>query len=563
MGYLRGVPGRPSHGKDASREGPRLIPSARSAALAVLAAAVAAAQGGCSAAAYRRSSDREVEAILEGKSAEVRARSEATRVLPPEAPAPEGIDRDPPVPVPPVLSLQDALRIAARCNRDYVERTESLYLSALALTGTRFQFSPRFRATLSYLVTDATGREPADTAAADLSASQVLPTGGTITAGASADGSLDRNAGEAFSAGSTLSASLRQPLLRGAGWEASHESLTQAERSVVYAVRDFSRYREQFLADVTRRYYDILSRRTVLRNTEERYAAVEFQKKRTDALFSIGRQDKIEVLRAENDLLRVENDVVDARDALSLSADEFKVFLGLPTTVKFDLAEEEPPFVKVDVPLDAAVAAALSNRFDLANRREQLEDAERGLRMAKRNLLPDLSFQASWTGTSPSSSDLRAQAYRTQTGSAGLFLEIPLQQTLERNALRAAEVALDRERRGLQEFRDGIVVEVRETLRRLRQAAKSLEIQERIIQVEGKRVEKAAIDFEAGRIGNRDLLESRQSLTDAKNDRVRRVVDYELARIDLERAMGTLELGPDGSWRARRGTGAEATGANP
>jgi outer membrane protein TolC len=469
-----------------------------------------------------------------------------------ESAAAPGVAREPPVPVPAVLTLRDALRIATRANREYTDRTEGLYLSALSLTGARYQFSPRLSSTISYVVRDSKRSEPSDAGSADLTATQVLPTGGTVTAGATLDTALNRNLAEELEAGIGASASLVQPLLRGAGYEASHEALTRAEREVVYAIRDFARFREQFLLDVTRRHYDILSQRAVLRNTEERYKTAKFQTARTQALFEIGTQDKIEVLRAENDLLRVENDLVDARDALSLAVDQFKVFLGLPTTVQFELAEEEPAFLPVDVSLDSAVKAALANRFDLANRREQVEDAERALRIARRDLLPDLSLRADWSGNSIPASSLRDQSLDTQDSSLGLFLEIPIQQTLERNAFRGAEIALGRERRDFERFRDEIVVEVRETLRRLRQAAVSLQIQERIIEVENKRAEKAKLDFEAGRIGNRDLLESEQSLLDARNGRVQRVVEYELARINLERAMGTLEVEPDGSWRVLR-----------
>lgn len=529
----------------------------RSAVPAVLASALAASAAGCTAGHWRSSADEEVDAILAGKGDRVRRDREEGLVLPgPAAPGPgtggAGEEREPPVPVPATMTLRDALRIASTCNRDYREREEGLYLSALALTGARFLFSPRFTATVSYLVTNASGSEPVDTSRAVLGAQQVLPTGGTLTATASNDGTLDRNADGDLVATSSVAGSLRQPLLRGAGYEASHESLTQAERNVVYAIRDFTRFREQFVVDVTRRFYDILSARVVLRNTEERFTAVEYQTRRARALFEIGLQDKLEVLRAENDLLRVENDLLDARDSLGLSVDQFKVFLGLPVSAKFDCSEEEPPLVPVDVPLDAAVKAALANRFDLANRRERLEDAERALRIAEQDLLPDLSLQASWTGTSRPSADLFDQGLRDQATTAGLFLEIPLQRTLERNAFRAAEIALERERRSYRQFRDEIVVEVRDSLRRLRQSGTSLRIQENIIAVEQKRYEKAQIDFEQGRIGNRDLLEAQQSLTDARNDRVRRLVDYELARIDLERAMGTLELDPDGSWRALR-----------
>ena len=45
---------------------------------------------------------------------------------------------------------------------------------------------------------------------------------------------------------STLTLSLTQPLLRGGGWAVTLEPLTQAERTLVYAVRSYARFRENF-----------------------------------------------------------------------------------------------------------------------------------------------------------------------------------------------------------------------------------------------------------------------------------------------------------------------------
>ena len=536
--------------------GEGLVLRTRRAAATVAALALGAA--GCTGAQWSSSADREVEEILSGKHDRVRLERERGLVLPrPSGGEPAGAGsagevREPPVPVPEKMSLADALRIASACNKEYLERREQLYLSALGLSGTRYQFSPRFTAALSYVVADAKGFKPVDAADASLTGDAILPTGGTLTATASTDGQFDRNSTNVLVGTSSVTANLNQPLLAGAGYEASHEALTRAEREVVYSVRDFSRFREQFLLDATRRYYDIVINRAVLRNTEERHAAVDYQTRRAQALFDIGLQDKLEVLRAQNDLLRVRNDLNDARDALGLALDQFKVFLGLPISVVFEIPEVDPVPVDVDVALGSAVEAALANRFDLANRREQVEDAERALRIAKQDLLPDLSLQAEWTGQSAPSSDFLDQALKARGGTVGLFLELPLDRTLDRNAFRAAEIAVDRERRAYQQFRDEIVVEVRDSLRRLRQAKTSLEIQVRIIEVEQKRYEKAQIDFNQGSIGNRDLLEAQQSLTNARNERVRRAVDYELARIDLDRSMGTLEVEPDGSWRVLR-----------
>jgi len=124
--------------------------------------------------------DREVEAILSEKRGEVRRRLDEAFVSPrapgpedaDEAIHPEGVDREPPVDIPEVIGLRDALRIATLSNRDYVSRTEGLYLSALSLTGTRFQFGPQLASTLSYLATDATGRKRLYDQGVDLTASR-------------------------------------------------------------------------------------------------------------------------------------------------------------------------------------------------------------------------------------------------------------------------------------------------------------------------------------------------------------------------------------------------------
>ncbi len=49
---------------------------------------------------------------------------------------------------------------------------------------------------------------------------------------------------------STLSLDIIQPLLRGAGWAVTLEPLTQAERNLLYAIRDFARFRQQYFVFV-------------------------------------------------------------------------------------------------------------------------------------------------------------------------------------------------------------------------------------------------------------------------------------------------------------------------
>ena len=76
----------------------------------------------------------------------------------------------------------------------------------------------------------------------------------------------------------------------------------------------------------------------------------------------------------------------------------------------------------------------------------------------------------------------------------------------------------------------------------------SLDIQRRKIETEGRRVRIATIQFRAGNVPNRDVVEAEQGLLDAKNGEIQERVDYEIARLQLRRILGTLVLGPEGLW---------------
>ena len=67
---------------------------------------------------------------------------------------------------------------------------------------------------------------------------------------------------------------LTQPLLRGAGLAIAAELLTQAERDVVYAVRDFSQYQKTLAVQVVGEYYRLLQGQDSVRNSYQNYLSL-------------------------------------------------------------------------------------------------------------------------------------------------------------------------------------------------------------------------------------------------------------------------------------------------
>lgn len=185
------------------------------------------------------------------------------------------------------LTLGEALELALIHNRDYQTEIENVFLAALVVTGERFRFAVRY--------INSAGQTPGgsvlgsfmpqggpDQVSMSLGAgiSQFLPTGGQWAIELVNNTIWLFGGGNETATASTLSFSLTQPLLRGAGRKVVLESLTQAERNLLYAIRDLARFRRVFFTSVVggpSGYLSLLQQVQQIRNTEANIFRLEQQ----------------------------------------------------------------------------------------------------------------------------------------------------------------------------------------------------------------------------------------------------------------------------------------------
>jgi outer membrane protein TolC len=325
--------------------------------------------------------------------------------------------------------------------------------------------------------------------------------------------------------------------------------LTSAERQALYDVRAFELSRQDLALQVQSQYYGLVTQKQVIRNRESSLQSFEFLKRRSDRLFEFGRVSEVDKFRAAREFLVAENDLIDAKQEYEARLDRFKLLLGVEATTKIDVAEEIPTPRAVELELRRAIDVALLNRLDLMTARDTVEDFERRLRIAERNLLPDLNVEAVGTRSAPAGSSRVDAPLERDTYSLGISLELPLDRVRERGTLRAARIALDRARRDLSLSEDSVILDVRDALRNLRSAESSLKIQEQIAASEEKNAKIANIRFQNGEIGNRDLTDALTNLADARDRLVREKANVETARTQFLRNVGVLYLDEEGIWR--------------
>lgn len=467
--------------------------------------------------------------------------SEAELTGPLDSPSPDALR----------LDLATSLATAVRSGRDYQNRREALFLEGLSLSLTRFNFGPILNATVSALWDDTEDGPNTLSGSGVFGVSEILSSGARLSLDARLSGSQTGGDPQGGDPGydSALGFDLTQPLLRGAGYLVSHEALTQAERDLVYEVRDFELFRQDFAIGVARDYYDLVSRRKRIANLEQNWRDAVFDRNKSEALRQVDRNQDEDVFLARRREIDSENALLEARTDYRLALDDFKISLGLPTATEVLLVEEQPPYEPVALDEDSAVEVALANRLDLLTARERLVDVERRLRIAENALLPDLGLTVGH-GVRDSTGDLLQALPDEHETSAALVLELPLNRQAERNAYRSALISLDRARRDLQLTFDGVERDVRNQLRALRQTEQQIELQRQQIAQEQRAVAVTQIRYESGDADSRDLLDARQSLVDAQNELIDLQARHVIARLTLLRTLGVLFLGDDGMWKA-------------
>lgn len=443
------------------------------------------------------------------------------------------------------VDLEGALRLATRYSRTLQGKREQLYLGGLNRLAALRQFGIQYSGTLDYVLTKPQGSGNESDTTLDLKASQILPTGGTLSADGSA--TTSRGNGDTNSAyGRSGVLELRQPLLAGAGYEASHADLIQSERNLIYTLRSFAMDRQDFAIGILKSYYGLLIEDAVLANTRQNVDQSVFLRRRSEALFRIRRAPSIDVLRAQQQELSASNDLNQAEAQYDVDRRRFLIDIGLPADATLRVTGQVPELRPHALTLDRCMLLAVERRLDLRTAEDAVEDARRTLRIARRALLPkvDAFVKASGTGQSAESIE---EGDTTKEYVAGVSVDLSLDKRPERDAVKRASIGVDAAERALTEKRDTIRVSIMDSFRTLESQRQAAEIEFKNMEIAQRQAAYAALRFRNGEADNRDVVDAQNLLLAARNTYVRALVQYEQQRIQLLRDVGLLDVAADGT----------------
>jgi outer membrane protein TolC len=246
----------------------------------------------------------------------------------------------------PKLSLRDIVDLALLNSREYQTQKESLYLVALQLGQERFAFTTKFSAGQNGANLDLgnfrTGGQTVERLGlpSNLQIDRALITGGDLLArfANSILLTFDGPTGFTSDVSSSVLIELVQPLIQT---DIQFESLTQAERNLVYAARDFARFRKGFFVDFASDYYSLIASFRQIEIDSQNYFSLVRAFNQAEAEYTAGLVPRFQVDQVEQSLLNGRGRLIGTCNSVEQALDQLKLASGLPTEtpINLDLSE--------------------------------------------------------------------------------------------------------------------------------------------------------------------------------------------------------------------------------
>jgi outer membrane protein TolC len=460
-----------------------------------------------------------------------------------------------------VLHLDDVLELAVHNSREYQTQKEQLYLTALSLTGAKFEFSPQFFAESQAQVTGSPEGSDIGTVRSQIGVDQLLATGGRLsvslandllryfTGWSSSGGNSSRD-----SAINILAVNLSQPLLRGFGRNSPQvEALTQAERNVVYAIRSYTLYQHQFATDIVNSYFSLLATKDNVRNNYTNYLRRAYLTEYTEAR-AIDRERRAAVDDARASEINARNGYVNSVAGYLNSLASFKLRLGLPISEQIHLDDSDlhelvqVGLIPIDIDRVAGFRMAVGQHMEILNAIDRFEDTKRKVRLAADALKPGLLLTGGATLVSEEPDDYANFDLDQVRYSAGIALDLPVNRLRERNTYRASLISFESSIRSLGLTLDNFKDRIEEGLRTLEQRRLNYLNAQASYEVAERRVEMNDMLFTAGRVQVRDVREAQDQLITSKNGLTQTITAYLQARLQLLLDLGILSTEGSKFW---------------
>lgn len=364
--------------------------------------------------------------------------------------------------------------------------------------------------------------------------------------------------------GSSMSAGYFQPLLRNFSIDFNRAAVLQNRNQLTIADLDLLARVTQTGRTVRDAYYSLVGAIGSLEVSRSSLDLANESLRQNKRRVEVGVMASIDIIEAEAEVARVQESVLRDEANVRRLEDVLRQLVLNPSQADFwsvNLRPTDRPVVTAQpVSVEAAIDNALKNRTDLAVARKQLENTDIDIKLAKNQTLPAIDVRAQygltgiggtqnqWAGgidgeipfiestSQRSFSDVLRDVFGNdfRNWSVALSVSYPIGNSSSESALAQSRLQRQQGAIVLRELEVSVVAQVRDAARQVSNSLQRVQATQNSVKFAQIRYDAEQKRVTAGLGSTFQLLNAQQALTNARQQEVNALIDYNRALITFE-----------------------------
>lgn len=381
---------------------------------------------------------------------------------------------------------------------------------------------------------------------------------------------------------SSLNAEFTQPLLRNFKIDSLRQQVQLNRKQREIADVQLRQAIAQTTRTVRNAYWDLVA---AIANHQVQQQSLELAReslRNNRTRVEVGTMAPIDIVEAEAEVARNEEAVIVSEANIRSFEDRLRALIGDPASPDFWITRLEPAEQPVMTPpkaidVDAAVARALENRTDVIQTRKQVESADINIRYYSNQRLPDVNVQATYglvglggtqfafgSGFPPPVLGQTQRSFQSVLGdvfrnefpswTVGVTLGYPIGRSAAEAGLARARLQNTQVQTSLRNLELQVATAVREAGRQVNTNLKRVQATAVARQLAEQRLAAEQKKFNVGMSTTFIVFQAQRELTNARNNELRAIIDYNRSLVDFE-AIQQIPLSGGGSVNVVQGQG--------
>jgi outer membrane protein len=422
-------------------------------------------------------------------------------------------ENDSPNPV--ILSLQDAIAVAFKNNKDIQIQEKEITVAKANIMGARSEFLPQVNAQAGYTRNGAVlSRAPVPNAKKDIG----------IFTGYKNDNQAGITVTESIYNGGANIANFKQAKI---DFIVQEETLRAKKLDIEFEAK--------------RLYYGLLLGYETLRITQELLDNANKHCLDVKNRFEQGASSKFDLLQSKVQVSLYIPELVRAKNAIDLLMADLKKLLSLKMRDEIALKDSRLEYSLIEIREDEFLKSAYLNSPEMSLKSLGIDISKWSIEMAKAGWRPQLNANLGYSFNSDNWSNMynskHSNWYSGFSVGMSIFDGFSTKAKVDAAKARYAQANLSKEN-----LSDQIAVDVRQACLDLKQAQAIIDSQKDNIGEAREALSIAGVSYDNGENTNLDVLDAQLALSQAEESFVQGIYDYLMAQAYLDRTMGVMFL---------------------